>query len=327
MPGEGFFDTLKAHTRAGVRFAFSVYPFCYKNASTSGIFIDDAIIIRIERLIHNNIHNILLTGGEPTLHPHYLRYISLFSEYADVHMITNGSILYEHDAQELAKLKLIQFSIYGCDNAEYLKMTGMNDGFTRLVKSIEFVHSNSIHSILSLTICEETIDRIESFVQTAIGLNMSYLRIGIADRFGRGKYLYGNHNDFDRKKDSILHLILELKRKYRNRITIEISNIEKDHVSDHYDIYNNIHRGSLKCGCGSEYLVISHEGKLRPCQQLPERWFSIKSNTALEEHISGNFHIDQLYQNAHEYCVQEQKSGYDLPPCFALEDLMFKQNI
>ena len=95
-------------------------------------------IYEIDKIIHNNVNNILLAGGEPTLHPNYLKYIELFSDYAKVSMITNGSMLYEHDPNILKKLNQIQFSIYGCDDVEYKEMTGCADGFTRLCRSIDF---------------------------------------------------------------------------------------------------------------------------------------------------------------------------------------------
>lgn len=120
-------------------------PFCYKNAKSKGEFISDEIIDTIDRQIHKKINYILLTGGEPTLHPNYLKYINRFSEYAKVSMISNGSLLYNHDPEILKRLSVIQFTIYGCNNTEYKKMTGSSDGFTRLSKSIEFAKKKWHH--------------------------------------------------------------------------------------------------------------------------------------------------------------------------------------
>ena len=108
------------------------------------------------------------SGGDPTLHPSYLKYIDLLSKYSDVHMITNGSIFFEHDPKVLKKLDLIQFSMYGCNNAEYKRMTGMKDGFSRLCKSIEFAKRNGINTYCAVTLCDETMDHIEPFVQRPV---------------------------------------------------------------------------------------------------------------------------------------------------------------
>lgn len=302
-------------------------PFCYKNANANGKFISDKNITELNQLIHGNVNDILLTGGEPTLHPNYLKYIDIFSEYANVHMITNGSILYNQDAAVLRKLSLIQFSIYGCNDAEYKKMTGSADGFTRLCKSIEFAKQNEIYTKAAVTLCDATLDYIEEFVKLAANFGVDSLRIGIADVFGRGKYLYDGASDFVKKREEALSVITEIKRKYRNQMRIELPNINVKHVGNHDDMYQYINRNSLRCGCGSEYLVVSPTGEIRPCQMLPESWFSIKDKNALSEHIDGNFHINQLRKSVCKYYADNDFQQLNISPCQALESFVELENL
>lgn len=297
-------------------------PFCYKNAKGKGDFISDKTIDTIDHLIHNKVYNILLTGGEPTLHPNYLKYINIFTKYAKVYMISNGSILYNHDPEILRKLDLIQFTIYGCDDAEYQKMTGSSDGFTRLSKSIEFAKQNGINTKAAITLCDSTLDHIELFVKTAISFDIKSLRIGIADVFGRGKYLFDSSNDFSNKRMEAYDILLKLKRKYRNKINFELPNINVEHVTSHDDLYQNVYRKSLSCGCGSEYLIVSQNGEIRPCQMLPEAWFSIKNKNAFWEHINGNFHTNELYLATKKYYTDNNFVESNISPCQALESLM-----
>lgn len=302
-------------------------PFCYKSAKDNGQYISDEDILKLDSSIHNNVNNILLTGGEPTLHPNYLKYIELFSKYANVHMISNGSTLYNHDPSILQKLTVIQFSIYGCNNLEYKKMTGNVDGFTRLCKSIDFTKKNGIYTKGAITLCDSTVDHIESFIETAVNLGLDSLRIGVADIFGRGKYLYEGSSNFVKQREEALDLIIELKRKYRNKINIELPNINTRHVGDHNDMHTCVYRGSLQCGCGSEYLVVSHTGEIRPCQMLPESWFSIKNKNALSEHIGGDFHIKQLREAANKYYIDNNINIIGVSPCEALESLINSEEL
>lgn len=302
-------------------------PFCYKEASKKGSFITDDIINKLNHIIYGNVNNILLTGGEPTLHPNLFQYIDMFSEYANVHMITNGSSLHNLDFRALRKLKVIQFSIYGCNNDEYAKMTGNPNGFTDLCKSIEFAKKNDIFVKGAVTLCDQTIDHIEAFIQVAIDLELNSLRIGIADIFGRGKYLYDIDSSFKAQQDRALDLIIKLKHKYRNILPIELPNISTQHVTSHEDISKHICRNSLQCGCGSEYLVISNTGEVRPCQMLPEAWFSIKDENALEEHVSGNFHIKELYEAVRKYYSDNKFDVLKIAPCEALETFADKERI
>lgn len=259
-------------------------PFCYKNALAKGNFILDEQVMELEKQLHNNVKNILLTGGEPTLHPNYLKYIDVFSEYANVHMISNG--------------------------------------FSRLCKSIEFTKRNQIDTKIAVTLCDSTVDHIEQFVEKAIDFEISTLVIGIADVFGRGKYLYESSNDFVKKREKALDEILGLKRKYRNKIKFELPNINISHIEKHQDIYDNVYRGSLMCGCGSEYLVVSHAGKIRACQMLPEARFSISEKNAFKEHICGNFHIKQLREATEKYYIENDFIAKEIAPCQALDVLM-----
>ena len=294
-------------------------PFCYKNANANGEFMSDSVFDQLNQTIKSNVKNILISGGEPTLHPSYLKYIDTLAEYSDVHMITNGSILHNHDPEVLKKLSLIQFSIYGCNDAEYQKMTGTRDGFSKLCKSVEFAKYNGINTHLAVTLCDETMDHVELFIKTAIELEIRVLRVGFADVFGRGKYLYKTGSKFVQKRDEKYSTILELKRQYRNRINLEIPNINIEHVENHDDISTNVFRGSLACGCGSQYMVISCKGEIRPCQMLPEEWFSIHDQTALKEHICGNLHIERLCESIRKYYCDNAFAESGIEPCYALQ--------
>ena len=294
-------------------------PFCYKNATRAGEFISDDTILELNRIISNRVYNILLTGGEPTIHPHYLDYILMFSEYARVHMISNGSIIFEHDPSVLKRLDVLQFSIYGCSNQEYQKMTGAQDGFTRLCKAVEFAQSNNIYIKMAVTLCDETMDHIESFVQTAVNFGVDSIRIGIADYFGRGSYLFSDPEQYEQKRLEALNQVVELKRIYRKRIKIEVPNINPSHVNKHADLQKCIYRGSLQCGCGSEYIVVSEGGYIRPCQMLPESWFALGNIEALAEHIKGNFHLKGLSRAIQQYYKTNRFHDRSFSPCEALE--------
>lgn len=297
-------------------------PFCYKNTQKQGEFITDETIANINHMIYNNVNHILITGGEPTIHPNYLKYITIFSEYAKVHMISNGSLLYNHDPNILRKLELIQFTIYGCNNEEYNRMTGVKDGFTRLCNSIEFAKKNGIDIILAVTLCDATIDHMESFVKIAVDFGIKTLRIGLADIFGRGEYLFEGTSEYEKQRIKAYDMLLELKRKYRKKINFQLPNINIDHVTNHTDIYKNVYRNSLCCGCGSEYLVISQTGEIRPCQMLPESWFSIKNENAFIEHIHGNFHVEQLQESVRKYYTDNDYETLKISPCQALENFV-----
>ena len=79
-------------------------------------------------------------------------------------MITNGSVLWLHDPEPLKKLDHIQFSIYGCSDLEYQKMTDVRDGFSRLIKSIDLTKRHMIPVTIAVTLCDDTASHIEQFI-------------------------------------------------------------------------------------------------------------------------------------------------------------------
>lgn len=134
-----------------------------------------------------------------------------------------------------------------------------------------------------------------------------------------GKYLYSDSSDFVKRKEESLYSLVELKRKYRGNIELEVPHIHTEHVTNSEDLNKCVYRGSLCCGCGSEYIVVSHTGEIRPCQMLPESWFSIKNKNALSEHIMGNFHLKELKKSIKEYYSDNGFYESNLSPCHALE--------
>lgn len=300
-------------------------PFCYKNAKKDGTFISDKVIKDIDSIINGKVHYITLSGGEPTIHPHYMKYIDIFSEYADVSMITNGSLVYEHDISILRKLKHIQFSIYGCNDEEYKRTTGCADGFTKLCKSVEVAKNNNIDIALALTLCELTVDRMEEFVNKCIQMGVGTLRMGLARSFGRGAYLNEKIAEFDGRTDELLGKMRMLKKKYRNDIYIDFAKVNVEHIDTHEDLVLGVYRGTLDCGNGSESLVISQTGEIRPCAYLPESLFSVGKQDGLKEHVAGNFHIDLLEKSIKTYSAELSSKEYD-QLCWAMKDFCLKKN-
>ena len=289
--------------------------FCYKDANPFGKYITDDIMSNIVNTIDGKVALVTFTGGEPTLHPNIINYIEQFSiKTPYLTMITNGSQLHKFSqyATTLQKLYNIQFSIYGRNDAEYEKMTGNRNGFTHLKKSIEFAKKNNIKVNLSLTLGNQTINFIEEFVEVAKTLDVDEFKIGFADNYGRGTN--GYTAEYVQKQKEAMKTIDKLCRINRGKIKIREAYIAKLHgyQRDNDDLLKYVYRGALSCGAGSEDLVISSEGKIRPCHFLPENNFSIPSDNALYEHIHGDFHIDYLKKAIAQYINMRKNDDYEL---------------
>ena len=295
-------------------------PFCYKDALVGGKYIDEILIDSLNNIIKGKISNILLTGGEPTLHPSFLKYLEMFSDYAKVRMVSNGSQFYRYDSEALKRLSMVQFSLYGSDDVEYEKVTGEARGFYKLEKSIEVAKKRDIPFSIATTLNINTLMRAEEYIQTAIMLGAKRVNIGTADMFGRELNAHQNRTSENIDIEKFMLQLLEYKKKYQKKINVVVNNIDMVASSDK-ELNEKVYNRCLKCGSGIDSLVLSQDGYFRPCPELPESVFNLGGLDYLIDFINGNFRGDQLYQCIKKFCNEK-----DMIPCGALQEY-YEKNI
>ena len=97
--------------------------------------------------------------------------------------------------------------------------------------------------------------------------------------------------------------IIELKHQYQGKMHIRMLSISTDHIGNDDKTEHNVCECGIICGAGTESIAISQNGLIRPCTMLPENMFSISGKHALEEHINGNFHMSEFFENAKKYAA------------------------
>jgi MoaA/NifB/PqqE/SkfB family radical SAM enzyme len=84
---------------------------------------------------------ILLSGGEPALHPRFAETVHRLGQIAPkVCVITNGLLLGSQDPAALARVAEFYISFDGPDRESYLRIRGV-DGFDRLAASVQVLRS------------------------------------------------------------------------------------------------------------------------------------------------------------------------------------------
>lgn len=291
-------------------------PFCYKNALKNGNYISEQSVKEILSITNGKVRNFIFSGGEPTIHPNFTKYIDLFSEKANVSIITNGSTLYSMPNEIIRKIKQIQVSLYGCNNNEYESIVGCSDGYDRMINSVKKAKMNGVKVVGALTLCDEIKDKMEDYIKLSIDLGIGELNVGLAEPFGRGK-MYIEKSNSSSTCNSLFNVLYELKHKYQRDVSIFFSQNGHFYDSNMDDMILKAYKGTFACGCGSESMVISQDGYIRPCAYLPEQFFSIKKANALEEHISGNFHITELKEGIRDYLKLDERAKYS---CYAINE-------
>lgn len=279
-------------------------PHCYKIADFTGKDIDPAVIDYVNNF-KGKIKQIQLTGGEPFTNPNIENYINMLSLNFEIRIPTNGSLLYNFDDKLISKLKFVQFSLYGCDEEEYKQFTGSSCALNNLIKSIEKVKRCNVDHILSVVLSKNNIYKMEPYIKAAIQMGANRIKFGVPTPVGRAAdNTIDNDNSFVLTIDEMRQAYREsryLKTKYKNDISVGIwshRSIEPKKPLLPDKKFQNM----LPCGGGYLSYVISQDGKLRPCELLPEEYFNLGDYRMLEQYIDGHFFSDYntilpLYNN------------------------------
>ncbi|MFR3251938.1 MAG: radical SAM/SPASM domain-containing protein [Eisenbergiella sp.] len=294
-------------------------PFCYKKAISSGTFISDEIMKEIEQLVKDKIPYVLLSGGEPTLHPHLEQYIESLSKVCTVSMNTNGSVLRKISEETISKLAHIQISLYGIGNEEYFKNTGIIDGYENVMCGIRMLNRLKVDYTVAITLNRDTINNLEHYVEVLCSEKVKNVNIGHVDLFGREAEREERSLEYKRAIEVLPNRIKKLKNKYYGKMNIKISHFDYDLTNIDADIFKDC----LKCGKGVESFAISQDGMLRACECFPEDIFNIGNIEELKFIIDGKKEYRKL-EKAIEKFKSQCTGGY---PCEALEQYCLIHNI
>lgn len=146
---------------------------CYAQASGFGGSMSSAIADRaVTFLSELPVENVFLIGGEPTIHPEFLRIVELVSQHGmKPTVITNGLAFadetYLHRAI-VAGLRGITTSVKAPDNETYRRFTGISafQRIARAVRNLERAKSATMFHKVSITIYRDLFDSLDSMMDT-----------------------------------------------------------------------------------------------------------------------------------------------------------------
>ena len=113
-------------------------PHCYKEAGKNGKNLEFNLYTKIVEKMKTKTSNLVITGGEPLLHPEIKEILLLAGKSYKTHLLTNGYLLQNIPIEILYKLESIQISLYGYDEDMCSAFTGMRNSFEKVCASIEY---------------------------------------------------------------------------------------------------------------------------------------------------------------------------------------------
>ncbi len=168
---------------------------CLENASPNNdVFINFNLLLPLieEFSLHNKNGIIVLTGGEPLLHPDIHKIITEISKFnLPITLYSNGSLISsgKFDNSLLKHFHHIQLSIDGFSESINDAIRGRGT-FKHLIKTLAILNKSNIPTTLSCTLFEQNIKDVEqnihSFIDEYYNENMT-LNFDYARPIGRGE--------------------------------------------------------------------------------------------------------------------------------------------
>jgi len=144
----------------------------------------------IEEGIPLGLKSVKLTGGEPLLHPDFIRIVDLIKEKElGMTIETNGTLMNAQIAahlREKSTLRHISVSLDGASPATHDSFRGVKGSFEKTTQGIRYLAEVGIHPQVIMSIHSGNVSEIEPLVNLVEGIGASSVKFNIIQSAGRG---------------------------------------------------------------------------------------------------------------------------------------------
>lgn len=231
---------------------------CYRASSPDkDLYIDHAVLMNYLREFHAHGGTIVeLTGGEPTLHPDFLKTAAWCHGHMNTFgLLTNAYGIGERQADALAPYKdnmVMAVSLDSCRPEFHSRFRGRPDAFGRTTRAIKLLAERGFLVRAGMSVTLENFFDIEGTIRLARGL-------------GASKFTFSFVYDVGRAGESTLSRIKKLPDSARY---FDYYNRMLEEHKDFLVTISEARRKSLKkgnCGLVHRTVTLSPGGLLRPC--------------------------------------------------------------
>lgn len=208
---------------------------------------------------------LLLTGGEPLLHPEFKK---IFTELQKMGMVltinTNGTLIDEQWASFFLehRPRRINITLYGCDDDSYSNLFHYPGGFHKVIRGIELLKKNNIDVKISSSITKSNYKDIEKIIQIGNTLDVpvridTYMMPSVRER-NKPYNLQCRLDPITAARCRISALRLEMGEELYGEF-VKKSLFELEHM-----VCENI-PGKMTCNAGKCSFTVNWQGYMRPC--------------------------------------------------------------
>jgi SynChlorMet cassette radical SAM/SPASM protein ScmF len=200
-------------------------PTYQAQGGTGGHLEYELFALAIEEGLPLGLNSVKLTGGEPLLHPDFLRIVDLLREKELGLVIeTNGTLMTDSIAQYLKQkstLRHISVSLDGATAGTHDPFRGVKGSFDKAVQGIRYLVENGYRPQVIMSIHSGNVNEIESLVQLAERLGAGSVKFNLIQPVGRGETMMKRHQVLEIPR--LIELGNWVENDLQNRTSIELS--------------------------------------------------------------------------------------------------------
>jgi SynChlorMet cassette radical SAM/SPASM protein ScmF len=261
-----------------------ITPTYQAHGDTGGHLDYELFALAIEEGLPLGLSNVKLTGGEPLLHPDFIRIVDLLREKELSLVIeTNGTLLTESLAQylkEKSTLSSISISLDGATADTHDPFRGVRGSFEKAVQGIRYLVKNGFRPQVIMSIHSGNVDEIEALVHLSEELGAMSVKFNLIQPVGRGETMIKRNQVLDIQR--LIELGNLVENDLQKRTSIELS---YSWPMAFYSLRRLITRGGDTCGIFS-ILGILATGQFAMCGigvEVPELVYGQLGKDNLEQ--------------------------------------------
>ena len=131
----------------------------------------------IDQLITLKCNSILITGGEPLLHPQFCD-MYVYAKERGFFVSINSNLFYLNDKIKKLFLKykpdLIEISLYGYDDESYYNFTHVKNSYNNVIKNLDFLYNNNINFNLKTTLTTKNYYYLDELEKISLKYNKEF---------------------------------------------------------------------------------------------------------------------------------------------------------
>ena len=219
----------------------------------------------MEELAAEGVHGVELTGGEPLTHPDFETILDHAMEhFALVTVLSNGYLIDDALADHMGKYAdrlVVQIDLDGSQPELHDQVRGVPGAFAKATSAVRRLHRRGVRTRVAMNVMPVNVHDIEPTLRLAQQLGATWFSYAPVLSIGRGQYVDLTFSP--EQAEQLVRLPLEFKKKYPDFFPV----LSREYLEKLREKGN--------CGAGYNSVVMSPQGKVRPCVLLPEEYVVI----------------------------------------------------